>query len=134
MAQKRNSWETGYTSILFLERALRQHQRVEDFTRSQDILFEIIRTGDLDPVVAVLVGRYVISLADVIRAKAEFPDMQCIVAQGNWCGYTSEAKEYGHEHGIGVFQVVEFLGSLWSRDYINYQAPLGNAIRYDKSA
>lgn len=116
----RNNWDVEYPSILFLERALKSHQRVKSFTRDLDILFTIEREGTLPGVVALLGNRYTISLADVIAAKSEFPTMTCIVAHGNWCGYTREAKEYGFQHGIGVFHIGEFLGALWREDPVGY--------------
>lgn len=114
---QRNRWDTTLPSIIFLESALRRHNAVESFERSQDILFAITRVGDRSPVHVVLVNRYTISLADVIAAKGEFPTMTCIVAVGNWCGYTEEAKEYGLSQGIGVFHTIELLGAL------NYDNP-----------
>jgi hypothetical protein len=116
----RNNWDVGYPSILFLERALRSHKLVKGFTRDQDILFTIERWDTLCRVIALLVNRYTISLADVITAKAEFPTMTCIVAPGNWCGYTQEAKEYGLQHEIGVFHVGEFLSALWHKNPVGY--------------
>jgi hypothetical protein len=125
-----NNWDTKYTSIVFLERALSTHQRVRAFAREQDIRFIIDRKDDFGSVVAVLVGRYTISLADVIAAKAEFPDMQCMVAYGNWCGYTEEAKTYGLSNDIGVFQIGEFLGALFTRSVVTFAQKDSNGRPY----
>lgn len=116
----RNNWETSYPNILFMEKALNGHQRVESFQRLKDIVFVIERPERLAPVVAVLINRYTIGLADVIAVKAEFPEATCIVAPGDWCGYTREAKEYGAAQGIGVFNTSEFFGALWRADPKDY--------------
>jgi hypothetical protein len=69
-----------------------------------------------------LVECYVIGLAAVIRAKSEFPELTCIVANGAWCGYTREAKEYGKQQGVGVFIVSDLSGVLFCKkdpnDYV----------------
>jgi hypothetical protein len=115
-----NNWETSYTHIQFLKRVLSGHQQVESFQRRKDIVFYIERREQLPSVVAVLINRYTIGLADVLSVLAEFPEATCIVAPGDWCGYTREAKEYGIAHGIGVFNTSEFFGALWRTDPKSY--------------
>ena len=104
-----NNWDISYSHITFVERALSGHQRVERFDRQRDIVFHIVRKDSLPDVVAALINRYTISLADLINAMAEFPEATCIVTAGDWNGYTQEAKEYGLNNGIGVFNISEFL-------------------------
>lgn len=131
-----NNWNTSFTHIKFFTRALDGHSCVDDFSRDRDILFTIFRDRSPLPVYAVLVGRYSISLADVLSAKSEFPEMNAIVAYGAWCGYTQEAKEYGWENNIGVFQATEFLKALCARDLLNYSEKNvhGEPLYYYKSA
>jgi hypothetical protein len=58
-----------------------------------------------------------------LRAKREFPDMNCLVTCANWNHYTAEAKQYGMENGICVFNVGEFFGSLHWTEIIKYVSP-----------
>ena len=116
----KNNWNVLYTHIRFLEQALSQHDRVESFVRTDDILFEICRTSGASKIVAVLINRYTIGLADVISVLAEFPSAACVVAPGSWCGYTREAKDHGRSQGVGVFTVTEFLGALWLDNPVRY--------------
>lgn len=115
-----NNWDVSYSHITFLERALGRHQRVESFERKRDIIFHIERRDTLPEVVAVLINRYTISLADVINVMSEFPEATCIVTAGDWNRYTQEAKEYGLDNGIGIFNTSEFFGALWSRNVETY--------------
>jgi hypothetical protein len=110
-----NTWDVSYPTILFLEKILTSHKIVESFEREQDILFRV-RRKKLSPVNILLVGCYVIGVADVIRAKTEFPDLTCMVANGNWCGYTQEAKSHGLRHGVGVFIVSDVPGLLFKKE------------------
>lgn len=115
-----NEWDVSYATIQWVEQGLKGHVAVESFERRDDIVFNIERTGGRDPVKVVLIARYVIGQADVMKVAADFPGVQMVVANGNWCGYTQEAKEYGREQGIGVFEMGEFFGALHRGDYVNY--------------
>ena len=115
-----NNWGTPYSSIQFFERALKNHQRVNSYDGSDDIFFTIERTEGLSTVTALLVDVYTVGLADLFRAKDEFPLMEHLVTCSNWNAYTPQAKEYGMNNGIGIFVLGEFLGALWLRDPLRY--------------
>jgi hypothetical protein len=118
-----NDWDVSYAAITFLEQALGTHAKVASFTRTCDIVFDITRIGRMTPVTAVLVNRYTLGLADLMRARGEFPQMNCLVTSGNWNRYTEEAKEYGKQIGVCVFNISEFFGALRWKEMINYVAP-----------
>ena len=61
---------------------------------------------------ALLLDKYTLGLADVLKAKDGFPEADHIVTGGSWNGYTPQAKQYGRENGIGIFVIEEFLGAL----------------------
>lgn len=123
MANGSNDWDVSYAAIRFVEDVLSSHPKVVDFSRHDDIVFEIQRPDGVSDITAVLVNRYTLGLADVLRAKREFPGMNCIVTSANWNHYTSDAKQYGIENGICVFNVSEFFGSLHWTEMIKYVPP-----------
>ena len=106
-----NSWGVSYSTISFFEGALAGHNKVESFTRVNDIHF-IIEYVHGTTLHILLVNEYSLGLAAVLRAKAEFPEIEFVVTDGNWNGYTPEAKEYGWHNDIGVFNTGEFFGAL----------------------
>lgn len=111
-----NNWDTAFPDIRFLTEALSTHKAVSSFTRTRDIVFTIERPVSETPIVMVLIKRYTVGLADVIAVMKEFPDATCIVAPGDWAGYTKEAKEYGIAQKVGVFNTSEFFGALWKEN------------------
>jgi len=119
-SDKQINWDVSYSHIRFMEKALVGHKCVASFKRTRDIRFSIERTDDRSRVIAVLINRYTIGLADVIGVLAEFRNVNCIVAPGDWCGYTREAKDYGAQQGVAVFHASEFLGALWKDDPLTY--------------
>lgn len=114
-----NDWSVPYSSITFFGRALDSHSRVASHQRSRDIVFTI-RLVNGRTVTAVLLEEYVLGLAAVLRAKAEFPEAEHVISGGMWTAYTPEAKEWGLESGIGVFTIPEFLGALHRREIVKY--------------
>jgi len=116
-----------------VEDVLSNHDQVESFTRDQGIVFTIRREGRKPTVVAVLVDIYTIGLADVVEAIRRFPEMTCLVTNGNWNSYTSEAKRYGYERQIGVFNTSEFFGALRRRESHKYIPKEARRSRKPKS-
>jgi len=109
-----NDWSVPYSVITFFERALDGHNKVASVKRTQDIYF-IITDINGRTLNVLLVNEYSLGLAAVLRAQSEFPDVEYVVTGGNWNGYTPEAKEYGRDNSLGIFNVGEFFGALnWS--------------------
>jgi len=114
-----NNWNVIYTTIKFFENALRSHEKVESFTREDDIRF-MIRRRDFVKINTILVDCYTMGIADVHSVVAEFGKVNCIVTSANWNYYTMEAKEFGFQNNIAIFNVSEFFGALWWDNYIQY--------------
>jgi hypothetical protein len=112
-------FKVPYSAVGWFESVLRQHKCVRSIERSDHHFFRINRKAG-DTIGCVLVDIYTIGIADVIKAKEEFPEMTCIVTSGNWNSYTRDAKEYGRSCGLGVFQSSEFSGALWKDDLNSY--------------
>lgn len=106
-----NNWGVSYSIISFFERALEGHSKVKTLKRVDDIHF-VIEHVNGTTLHVLLVDEYSLGLAAVLRAKAEFPEVEFVVTGGSWNGYTPEAKEYGWHNEIGVFNNVEFFGAL----------------------
>ena len=106
-----NDWNVSFSTISFVERALRSHSKVKQFTRSQDIVFEI-RHIDGRVLNMVLVNEYTLGIAAVHKALFQFPGVEYIVTGANWNAYTREAKDYGRQNDIGIFVIGEFFGAL----------------------
>jgi hypothetical protein len=115
-----NNWNVSYSTIAFLAQALTADPKVASFKRKKDINFHIKLTSGAE-INALLVDEYVLGLAAVRRALNEFPGVEYIVTGGNWNGYTPDAKKFGQENEIGIFNLGEFLSALRSRDPKNYR-------------
>ena len=114
-----NDWNVSYSSISFVERALRSHSKVAHFERSQDIVFEITHINGRE-LKMVLVDEYTLGVAAVHRALSQFPGTEYVVTCANWNAYTREAKDFGRENDIGIFVIGEFFGALHWREPKEY--------------
>jgi hypothetical protein len=116
-----NSWGVSYSMISFFECALRGHGKVASFRRVHDIQF-LIEHVNGTIINMLLVNEYSLGLAAVLRAREEFPDAEYIVTGGNWNGYTPEAKDFGRQNNLGIFNAGEFFGALnWTNPKSYYQ-------------
>lgn len=131
-----NNWNVPFSTIRFFEDLLESHKKVASFERTDDILFKITRTAGLSPVNALLINVYTVGLADMFRAKQEFPALDCIVTSSAWNGYTIEAKEHALDSEIGLFVVSEFSSALRERvPYLYVKRDRdGNPIYHFKAA
>ena len=103
-----------YSSISFFEGVLNAHQKVVSFQRTKNILFDISLTNG-SKIKVLLVNEYTLGLAAIYKALTEFPGIEYVVTCANWNGYTCEAKDYGRDNNLGVFNLGEFSGALhWS--------------------
>ncbi len=86
-----NDWNVPYSVIKFFATALDGHSKVAWYKRTDDIYFTIAHTNG-SRLNVLLVNEYSLGLAAVLRAKAEFHDVEYIVTGGNWNGYTPERE------------------------------------------
>jgi len=130
-----NSWGVSYAIISFFERALRGHNKVVSFQRVNDIQF-LIEHANGTTLNVLLVDEYSLGLAAILRARGEFPDVEYVVTGGNWSGYTPEAKDYGRENDLGIFNTGDFFGALnWTNPKRYYRKDRdGNPIYAYQSA
>lgn len=114
-----NNWGVSYGSITFFEKALSGHPMVKSFERKEDIRFSIILNNSTE-IDVLLVDEYCLGLAAIYRALDEFNGIGYIVTCGNWNGYTREAKDFGKDNNLGVFNLGEFIGALYSKNPKKY--------------
>jgi hypothetical protein len=107
-----NSWGVKYSEISFICQALGSHQAVESFSRSQDILFDIVRNPPMPALKVVFVSEYRLGEAVADRAIAEFPGINAIVNNGNWNALALDEKAFEAQTGVVVIKVRNFLGAL----------------------
>lgn len=118
--KKFNEWGVPYSTISWFFTTMQQHSKVKSVEREKDILFTIIDNDDRVYKV-LLLDEYKLGLATLMKALTEFPNTNYIVIGGDWNSYTNEAKKYGLENNIGIFNFSEFMGAINTKNPLKYK-------------
>jgi hypothetical protein len=120
-----NTWRPSDASIGFFESALTGHRKVVHFDKRSEHVYALRLSGRSKKLLVVLVvDLYTVGQADVIQAMEDVPDLDAIVTVSAYNGYTPAAKKYAHQNGVALYQISEFLGALWRKEFLNY-------VKYD---
>lgn len=114
-----NAWNVSFAQISWLQRLLENHGNVENLSRSNDIIFTIVRRVQKDTLRISCLNEYTMSLSDTVRALDEFGRLDIIYVGGGWCGYSMDAKQYCLDQRIGLYVTNEMSGGLWKDEYWN---------------
>jgi len=129
-------FDVPFSTTSFVMGVLGSHKKVISFERSRDVVFDILRVPPLSEVRAVLTDIYTIGLADLLDAIEKVPGVSCVIAGGDWNGYSVEAKDYALQNKIGLFTISEFFAALWWKNLHEYHKKddKGRPIYHYKSA
>lgn len=115
MSGTRNSWGVKYSAICYYESALSGNSLVRNVERTRDIMFQVTRNcGVID--VILMLTQYELSLADLYRARSEFPDVTVVVNVGEWNNICVGREEAKRLTGLLVLTGNEYLRKLHSPD------------------
>lgn len=112
MSNGENSWGVGYSEIMFFSQVLHSHTAVASFTRSKDIVFDIVRLANTSPLRVLLLSEYRLGESAAYKALQDFSDIQVIVNNGNWNAVVLNKIDFKKQTGIHVMEVRNFLGAL----------------------
>lgn len=112
-------WMSYYGHYRFFEDRMLSHNKVYSIQNIGEGLYEI----DLGAgrVIKVFICEcYSFGLAEYYEAVEKLGEIQSVIINSNWCGYTIDAKRYCREHGIGLFSIGEFMAALNMKNFWEY--------------
>ncbi|GAB5471474.1 MAG: hypothetical protein Kilf2KO_45040 [Rhodospirillales bacterium] len=135
MTNGSNKYSVTFPEIKFISRLLAQHSNVQQFTRTNDIQFDLITCRGLD-LRLVCVNEYTCGLAKVLEVLEDFPGTNIVYVGGAWNGYTMQAKEYCIHTNLGLFNSKEINGALYRDDCWMYcsKDEKGNSVYYTRAS
>ncbi len=82
-----------------------------------------------------LTNQYTLGIADTMEILEAAPETTCIVSTMGYNQYTSDAKQYARERGVGLFKSSEFLGAVYYEGdrFLDY-LPSAERERLDREA
>lgn len=112
-------WMSYYGHYKFFEERMLSHDKVYSIQNTGEGLYEI-NLGDKRVIKAFICECYSFGLAEYHETVEKLGKIQAVIINSNWCGYTSEAKRYCREHGVGLFNIGEFMAALNMKKFWEY--------------
>lgn len=108
-----------YGNYKFFEDRMLSHNKVYRIQNTGEGLYEIDLGGGR--LIRVFICEcYSFGLAEYYESVEKLGKIQAVIINSNWCGYTIEAKRYCREHGVGLFNIGEFMAALNTKNFCEY--------------
>jgi len=108
-----------YGNYKFFEDRMRSHNKVADIQNTGEGLYEIDHV-DGRALIVFICECYSFGIAEYYESVENLGDLNAVIINSNWCGYTMEAKFYCQEHNVGLFDIKGFMAALNLRNYWEY--------------
>ena len=115
-------WPSHYGHFNFFEKRMKDHGRVGSITPDGDGVYLLMRS-DGQELRVFICECYSFGVAEYLEVLKKVAEVDAVVINSMWCGYTSEAKRQATSDHKGLFKVSEFMGALNMQDYWNYVPP-----------
>lgn len=112
-------WMSYYGHYKFFEDKMLLHNKVGSIQNTGDGLYEI-NLSEGRVIKVFICECYSFGLAEYYETVEELGEIQAVIINSNWCGYTHEAKRYCREHGVGLFSIGEFMAALNMENFWEY--------------
>lgn len=66
---------------------------------------------------------YCFGVAEYEESLNNLKEIDAVVINSNWCGYSHDVKDYCRAQKVGVFTISEFLGAINIQNFWNYIPP-----------
>lgn len=122
-------WPSYYGNFDFFEDKMRNHSKVLNIKSTDtDGVYEITRTQG-DTLRTFICECYAYGVAQYTETIEELGQLDAIVINSMWCGYSSEAKKLCVERNVSLYKVDEFMSALHRQNHWNYPKKIGKNIR-----
>lgn len=112
-------WPGHYGHFKFFETRMNQHGKVAALNSEGNGVYRLTRKngGDLRIFICEC---YVFGVAEYAKTIGELGEVDAIIINSNWCGYSPEAKRECRDQKVGLFTIKEFMTALHQDDFWTY--------------
>lgn len=104
-------WRSYYGHYKFFEKLIAQHSRVTEVIHVSDGIYEIkLRSGK--KLRLFVCECYSFGVAEFQESIDQLTDLDAIVINSAWCGYTPDAKLHCRNSEVGLFKISDFMAAL----------------------
>lgn len=108
---KKFPWMGHYGHYNFFESRMREHSKVDSVTQINPSYYHIERTHG-ETLRTFICECYSFDVAEYIEATNELGELDAVVINSNWCGYTCEVKRYCMSEQVGIYDIAGFMAAL----------------------
>lgn len=112
-------WPSYYDHFDFFEQQMGHHRRVASLTPEGNGVYLLVRDHG-DKLRLFICECYAFGIAQYTETVRQLGELNAIIINSVWCGYTSKAKRHCRETRVGLFNIREFMAALHREDYWMY--------------
>ena len=115
-------WMSYYGNYSFFEDRMRSHGKIVDLQNIADGLY-VINLIDGRTLKVFICECYSYGMAEYYESVEELGDLNVVVINSIWCGYSMDVKRHCLEQNVGLFDINGFMAALNQRNYWEYLTP-----------
>lgn len=104
-------WPSYYGNYSFFENRIRTHSKVRSLSQIEKGLYEIT-LNDGRVLRVFICDCYSYDLAEYIETVENLGEVDAVIINSNWCGYTLDAKSHCIENQVGLFNISGFMSAI----------------------
>jgi len=104
-------WPSYYRNFNFFEARMRTHSHITSIKPQGDGVYEVGVKGGGTLKVFVC-DCYSFGTAEYVETTEELGELDAIIINSAWCGYTADAKRMCRGDKVGLFKIRDFMSAL----------------------
>lgn len=112
-------WPSHYGKFNFFEERMREHSRVSEIVNVFPGVYEVTRSSG-DVLRIFICECYSFGVAEYYEVEEKIGNINAIIINSSWCGYTDDVKMYCMGVRVGVFTIRGFMAALNKEKYWEY--------------
>ena len=112
-------WMSYYGNYKFFEDRMTSHSKVYNILNIGDGIYDIELT-DGEKLRVFICECYSFGLAEYYESVEKLGELNAVIINSNWCGYSMEAKLHCREYEVGMFDINGFMAALNIKNFWEY--------------
>jgi len=112
-------WLSYYAHYNFFEEKMFEHSKVSSYKKIKNGLYEI-ELINRKKITAFICECYSFGKAEFIEANHNYGEIDAIIINSSWCGYTLELKHHCMKKKIGLFDIRGFMAAINRDEFWKY--------------
>lgn len=112
-------WPSFYGNYNFFESRMVNHDRVASLEVESAGVY-VVKRVDGSSLRVFICECYSYGVAEYLETVQNIGEVDAVVINSSWCGYTGDVKSFCRDKKVGVFDIGEFMGALSWKKFWEY--------------